>query len=363
MYCQDCAPTVAQKTGVDIVLPAREVSAGGIGLSIKSNPGNAGVADTTAAVPLNRRPDTRLFPTAVKVALGENEQGIIFGKVSNGFALLKSAGRNGYDETGLAIVPSVQATGIKNGAIECREDPSRWGIVHTPSGRMVSGREVDGQLVDGWPFKNPEEAAYIGGVLSGQDWARDLEDIPPAQVAQKEAIMDRYNEITADQQRIERHDPLKKARARRVGSASSSRSIPVSRRLPGDVSVEGALVKDPQYGGIARVVADDISEGGNLLFLVDSTGHRYEISRDEARIPTELDFETYKVAMPLDPSGESQPSCAGCQRPPGNDKVWYKMGRQTYCSACAPDVAIEKDFLMPEEIHNDMPEMFPGDRF
>ena len=114
----------------------------------------------------------------------------------------------------------------------------------------------------------------------------------------------------------------------------------------------------PQYGGISRVISDE----GDSLFLVDSVGERYEVSRNQARRATELDFRSYRIAMPIDPSREPHLNCTTCHRSPGpvaekQGGAWYKMTGQTFCGACAFDYALEEDYMMPEEINTDMPSM------
>jgi hypothetical protein len=169
----------------------------------------------------------------VTVALGENSRGI----VDHGLVLLRE-GRDGYAETGLAITPAVVASKGPAGDIELREDLTQWGIVHTLSGRMVSGRMVNGFLRDGWPYRTPEEAVFIAGVLARQDWTRDLSEITADLVAQKEATLSRYREVLSEEDRITHHDPAKKEQARAQTAAGDS-SGSIKTRLP-DESVEGS---------------------------------------------------------------------------------------------------------------------------
>jgi hypothetical protein len=216
---------------------------------------------------------------------------------------------------------------------------------------MVSGRMVDGSLKDGWPYSTVEEATFIASVLARQEWTRDLDEITADQVAQKEATLRQYGEVLREEERVSRHDPAKKGQT----GATSSPAGSIKTRLPDDESVEGELVSVPQYGGISRVIADE----GDTLFLVDSVGQRYEVSHNQARRATELDFRSCRIAMPIDPGREPHLNCANCQRLPGtasgeSGRAWYKMAGKTFCGACAEDYALEEDYMMPEEINTDL---------
>lgn len=343
-YCQDCAPAAAREAQVDIVAPAPALTTTHNGsVSGSSNSGNR-----REALPLEPL-KTRTVMSKVAVALGENRRGV----VDHGLVLLRE-GRDGYEETGLAITPAVVASKGPEGDIELREDLTQWGIVHTLSGRMVSGRMVSGSLRDGWPYRTPEEATFIASVLARQDWTRDLGEITADQVAQKEATLSRYREVLGEEYRIAQHDPVKKEQARAQTMAGDSPSA-IKTRLP-DESVEGELVCVPQYGGISRVISDE----RDILFLIDSVGQRYEVSRNQARKATELDFRNSRIAMPVDPNQEPHLNCATCQRPPRSvtgehREVWYKMAGKTFCGACADEYALEEDYMMPEEINIDLP--------
>lgn len=142
-----------------------------------------------------RLPGAKRIRSPLRMAVGVNRQrGTIYNRINNGFVLFQRNRRGEYEETGLAISPALAVTGLsKDKGIQYKEDTSRWGILHTPSGRMVSGRVEDEQLVDGWPFKNPDEATMVGRMLaSTDDWTRDLEDLTRSQVRCKDDLIEQY---------------------------------------------------------------------------------------------------------------------------------------------------------------------------
>lgn len=105
-------------------------------------------------------------------------------------------GRRGeYEPTGLAISPALAVTDVdkKKGIVQYGEDTSRWGILHIPSGRMVSGRMEGGQLVDGWPFKSPDDATMAARMLARtDDWTEELDNLSRAQIKRKDDLIDQY---------------------------------------------------------------------------------------------------------------------------------------------------------------------------
>lgn len=140
-------------------------------------------------------PGAKRIRSPLRMAVGVNRQrGIIYSRINNGFVLFQRNRRGEYEETGLAISPALAVIGLsKDKGIQYQEDTARWGILHIPSGRIVSGRMEDEQLVDGWPFKNPDEATMIGRMLASMnDWTRDLEDLTRSQVKRKDELIDQY---------------------------------------------------------------------------------------------------------------------------------------------------------------------------
>jgi hypothetical protein len=130
--------------------------------------------------------------------------------------------------------------------------------------------------------------------------------------------------------------------------------LSATRRVS-DESLTGKLVADG-YGGVSRVLEDN----GNTLFLVDSLGQRYEITRNEARTPDESDFELCRVAMSFDPAQQPAASCATCKRSAhdtGAGEMWYKMGWQSFCESCSTAYAANEGYLKEEEIDADLESM------
>jgi hypothetical protein len=129
----------------------------------------------------------------------------------------------------------------------------------------------------------------------------------------------------------------------------------VSRAGQAKASLTGKLVADG-YGGVARVLEED----GDRLFMVDSVGTRYEVSRNEVRAPSEQDFELCRVAMSFDPTQHPPAQCATCGRSTsqtGAGEMWYKMAWQTFCESCANQYAANEGYLKDEEVNSDLEPM------
>jgi hypothetical protein len=116
--------------------------------------------------------------------------------------------RGEYEETGLAIAPALTVTGLsRDKGIEYTEDQTRWGILHIPSGRMVSGHMEDEQLVDGWPFRSPDDATMVGRMLaSTDDWTQELDNLTRSQVRRKDALIGKYTKRTQERDYKEADD-------------------------------------------------------------------------------------------------------------------------------------------------------------
>jgi hypothetical protein len=142
-----------------------------------------------------RLPGAKRIRSSLRMAVGVNRQrGIIYNRINNGFVMFQRNRRGEYVETGLAILPALAVTGLsKDKGIQYKEDTTRWGILHIPSGRMVSGRMEDGQLMDGWPFKNPYDATMAARMLASvDDWTQELDDLTHAQVRRKDTLINQY---------------------------------------------------------------------------------------------------------------------------------------------------------------------------
>lgn len=153
-------------------------------------------------------PGAKRFRSSLRMALGVNGRGgTIYGKIDHGFVLFQQNKRGQYEETGLAIAPALTVTGLsRDKGIQYQEDTTRWGILHVPSGRMVSGHMEDGQLVDGWPFKNPDDATVVGRMLANTDnWTQELDDLTHLQMRGKEDLISKYARQT-QQRRHEETD-------------------------------------------------------------------------------------------------------------------------------------------------------------
>jgi hypothetical protein len=140
-------------------------------------------------------PGAKRVHSPLRIALGVNKrQGTIYGRINNGFMLFQKNRRGEYEETGLAIAPALTVTGLsRDKGIEYTEDQTRWGILHIPSGRMVSGYMEAEQLVDGWPFKSPDDATKVGRMLaSADDWTQELDNLTRSQLRRKDTLIGKY---------------------------------------------------------------------------------------------------------------------------------------------------------------------------
>ena len=330
-YCQDCAPTAARQAGVDLV-SARARRAGmpeGGGTQRQRGRGEEGSSLSSPAslrpssqeyLAPERRVETRLAPSRLGLNLGSEREPAPF-VVDSGYVLIRPDG----SDTGLALTPHLVAETGAGGEPTIREDLNRWWITHIPSGRAVTGR----------PYDKIEQAQLLGNVLAQLDWTRGENEFSPDEYRRAGATVALFERSLAEAE-----------------SSAPAQPAPTTRRLPSDESFEGKLVADG-YGGIARVLAD----GGETLFLVDSLGQRYELSRREARTPDESDFELCRVAMSFDPAGAPEASCATCRRSTrqtGAGEMWYKMGWQAFCETCAGEYAVNEGYIMEEDVDDSL---------
>ena len=307
-YCRDCAPAAAQAGGVDLVLPSSNQAAPPVG----SSPARSGLG--LSSLPPERRVNTQLVPSRLRVRLGEGAGGPRWAVVEQGYVALRP---NGLD-TGLALTPALKSAGA--GGV--REDPSTWSITHIASGKGLSG-----------PYPSPQAAKPLVDILAQLDWSRSEEEISGAELRQAQLTAAAFMQAEA------------KAKAE---AKIQDFTQPSPENLTGQLRADG-------YGGVSRVLADN----GNTLLLVDSLGSRYEVNRAETRRPDEADFELSRVAMSFDPTQAVETRCADCGRSTqttGAGEMWYRMGWHSHCESCAPRYAAEEAYIMEEAVGDEFGE-------
>lgn len=316
LYCQDCAPEAARQAEVDLVAPEPPAINGIKTDRLPAWRDTIGLpAPAPAHLPVERRVNTQLRSSRVRVYAGEAADGPAFVVVRQGFVVVRPDRHNpdGVTDTGLAVVPGLKVDG--SGA-HILEDTAEWHLVHIQSGKTIPGATY-GSLA---------QAGLLAGVLAQLDWNRAEGELSTAEIRQVGATISLYNQSLTRQVQAEAQKPL-----------------------------VGQLVAD-NSGGLARVLDDQ----GELLLLVDSLGRRYEVARAEIRPPEERDFELMRVAQSIDPRTRPGDTCARCSRPareaePGS--TWYRMARQSFCPTCATAYAAEEAYLKDDEINAELEPM------
>lgn len=338
-YCQDCAPAAARQADVDLALPGSKASPisgvkganGAYRSPIRSGQrsSNTVLSSITPIQPLppERRVETKLMPSRLRLRLGEGAEGPVWSVVENGYVVLR---RNGLD-TGLAVTPALRQDG--RGGLQ--EDNGQWWLTHIDSGKGMSG-----------PYDNPTEAQALASILAQIDWARPEDEINPLDMRRASATATAYQQALAEMKAKVQGEVKEKAEEKEATQPELLGQAQASVQPP---ALVGRLVADG-YGGIARVL--DVSDN-DTLFMVDSLGQRYEVKQAEIRPPDEQDFEMSRVAMSFDPAKKEETSCAGCGRSSkksGAGEMWYRMGWKSHCETCAKKYAAEEAYIMEDEV-------------
>lgn len=372
-YCQDCAPGAAYKANVDFTagisvgqaIPRLNLKPAG-STSRNGSMYVAPVANTTWSpvpkaqpLPLNSPIPTRLAESRVGLAVGRTKTPVI----AQGYVLLADS-RLGLQETGLAVTPAIEKT-----SGQFHENRARWSITHIASGMGLTDAVY-----------SLDTAQNLGSVLAQLDWTRDKDEIPIEELYRTHATVKRFNEMRAVHPVPVTPHPAgdgaatssvvavpQPARADTPATRPAVTPQPAEERVPqkeeaGDLprptkavsdreSIAGNLVADG-YGGLARVIEDN----GDMLFLVDSTGTRYELPRHQTRTPDEFDFTVNRVARPFEPAAAPDDACARCGHSAGQAKAgetWHKMDRRSFCGHCASDYAGAEGYCLADEINTD----------
>lgn len=335
IYCPDCAGSGANRGGVVLVTPEPALpttsAVGEAGVVVNGSRGSggktaggvpvaAGQLPSTDILPAEKMVQTRLVHSKVGIRLGDTPQGQPIPYITqNGEVVVR---RDNGDATGLALVPTLIDT--KRPETPISEDLSEWWIIHVPSGRNVSHRG----------YKDKKSAWQLASVLAQIDWNRDELEIPDTLIGRAN------NTITFFDYHLDKKSGQGGSGTAQVGGAGSN--------VPTDQSLEGRILTTAAHG-ILRVMKDE----GSTLFVIDSTGTRYVIDRTDATIPTPADFETLRVAVPLEPSKLGEQSCSDCgakAKEVKGETRWYMMGWKPYCSSCGPRFANAEDYELPENI-------------
>ncbi len=93
-----------------------------------------------------------------------------------------------------------------------------------------------------------------------------------------------------------------------------------------------------------------LEDNGERLFLVDPEGKRFEVGRNEIRLPDQFDFEAARIAMSFDPAAEAEVKCAagGCRQSSRRGLVgemWYKMEGKAFCETCTKQYALDEGYI------------------
>ncbi len=325
-YCQDCAPDAARKADVDLVLPAakparREKTAPN---SITPASGRRPFGSSAEPYPPERKVDSQLLQSRIRVRRPDGRSHI----VENSLAVLR---RNGLD-TGLAISPAIQP----NGRGGLREDTSRWFVTHVQTGLELAG-----------PYAHPAEAQMLASVMAQADWTQPAENMTMQMVRRARATITAYDQALAEAKGVASGQPDK---PKQSGQPKQSSQPKQPGKLTLNDLLDGRLVADG-YGGVSRVLEDN----GERLFLVDPEGKRFEVGRNEIRLPDEFDFEAARIAMSFDPTAEAEVKCAagGCGQSSRRGlagEMWYKMEDKAFCESCAKKHALDEGYIMEEEI-------------
>jgi len=343
VYCPDCAPDAAQRSGVDLITPVQPVTsivisgvkgAGGAGMSSRGSPPQTPPVISGAApqlLPLKNKIKSTWAPAPLRIcltrrALGADQDSDII--VNSGYVVLRAAD---HGDTGLAVTPAIILPS-KPGE-PALEDTGQWHVLHINSGTVLTGQT----------FSTPEQAQLLADILAQLDWTKEEEEI--LRTFNLEKINATISMVT----------PLIKSqrdKATQAGPAGSSPPTPAavvsvaSSISPG--ALAGRIMAD-RYGGIGRVIGED----KDTLLMIDTLGERYEIDRDAVWEPSEADYNLVRVAQRIDPARRPGETCSNCDRPTGAaapGEVWYRMKLKSFCPACARVYAQEQAFELEENV-------------
>lgn len=338
VYCPDCAGSGANRHKVALmtsepVLPTTSYIGGTQGSGFVVNGSRSSNKAGTGGVPVaagelppadilpgDKTVQTRLVHSKVGIRVGDTPEGQPIPYITqNGQVVIR---RDNSEPTGLALVPTlIFNPGRPEAPIS--ENLDEWWIIHIPSGRNVSHRA----------YTDKKAAWQLASVLAQLDWNRDEFEIPDALISKANNTISYFDYYL---------DKSKKSAGNSTSQTVGGGAVPM------DQSLEGRILTTKDHG-ILRVMKDE----GLTLFVIDSAGSRHVIDRSEVTLPTPADFESLRVAVPLEPPTLGEQVCSLCGAKAKEAKPgarWYMMGWKTYCDSCGPGYANQDDYELPENI-------------
>jgi hypothetical protein len=302
LYCQDCAPGAARQADLDLLAPKPDIPLKRIGLDGAKSAGVTAAAKAVEPLSLDKRVETRLERSRMRVLMPGDTNGRPVPLVTNnGYVVLRANGR----DTGLAITPVPKA----DPSGDVTEDINQWAVTHVDTGVMLA-----------YPYATPREAQLLAGIMAQEDWTAPVEEMKPGQLKQIRQTIKKFNQaVAAAKGRPHLDNPL-----------------------------DGQLVTAGMYGGVSRVIKDS----GSTLLLMDQMGGRHEVRRDEIRLPEPGDYENSRVAMAFDPASEPETTCPDCgvsSRQTAGER-WYRAGWKARCATCTRSFAMNNGYFLEEEV-------------
>ncbi|GIK38114.1 MAG: hypothetical protein BroJett011_19470 [Chloroflexota bacterium] len=361
VYCPDCAPNAANQIGADLAVPepvANEVvisgmkGAGTVVTSSRPNPTSSKipVVSTSLRQPDVLNPDrmvkTKLMPASIKICIGKDVSGPVYVIANDGYVVLR-AGDGG--DTGMAITPTLILPAKPGDDLSV--DLTQWNLTHINSGTVITGKA----------YETIEEAQMLASILAQLDWTKEEYEISTEEIRKTNATISMFNQAMSvrkkQQQSVVKAAQAPSTAAPGQGVTSADLTgpvavVPLQQGLTMADSLTGKVMAD-RYGGISRVVHDS----GDILLMVDSMGERYEVERAAVYPPTEQDYQTSRIAMPVDPTQRSGEKCAKCGQLTSQARTgekWYRLNYQTFCPSCGIKYAHAEDFEMEEIVGSEV---------
>lgn len=270
-----------------------------------------------------------LTPSRVGVRVGERHGKPIVAIVQNGQIVMR---RRDSMPTGLALVPGLILPDRPGDPL--REDLRQWWVAHINSGKILSHQG----------YGDVKEAWRLAGLLAQMDWDREESDFSPHEMARANTTIALFDRVLEEVQQETR--PNGPSFMPPPNSISMFRAEP----LPVNQSLANQILAHNDHG-IVRVLEDR----GDVFFVVDTSGDRHELYREELQLPREDDYEAAKVAMEVDPAtlNGATSTCAHCGATTDQAQAgtkWYKMGGQPFCNRCANRYAADEGYTRPEAV-------------
>jgi hypothetical protein len=230
-------------------------------------------------------------------------------------------------------------------------DLAQRNLTHINSGTVITGKA----------YETIEEAQMLASILAQLDWTKEEYEISTEEIRKTNATISMFNQALSARKK-QQPSGVKAAQASSTAAPAQGApsadltdpvaAVPLQQGVTMADSLTGKVMAD-RYGGIARVLHD----GGDILLMVDSMGERYEVERAAVYPPTEQDYQTSRIAMPIDPTQRSGEKCARCGQLTGQARAgetWYRLNYQTFCPSCGIKYAHAEDFEMEEIVGSEV---------